>query len=80
MAEPENLIMVYLRRIDEKIDRADNKLSDLTLRVNEVHSSVIALRRDQVQDAEIVAHIQTRMDKMQVEIDRINRRFDIKDA
>lgn len=80
MADPENLTLVYLRRIDEKIDRVDDKLSDLTVRVNEVHSSVIALRRDQVGDAEVVAHIQARMDKMQGEIDRLNRRLDIKDA
>ncbi|MBI5120745.1 MAG: hypothetical protein HZA67_07050 [Rhodospirillales bacterium] len=80
MADPENLTLVYLRRIDEKIDRVDDKLSDLTVRVNEVHSSVIALRRDQVGDAEVVAHIQSRMDKMQGEIDRLNRRLDIKDA
>lgn len=58
MSEPENLTLVYLRRIDEKVDRVDDKISDLTLRVNEVHSSVIALRRDQVGDAEIVAHFQ----------------------
>lgn len=80
MADSENLTLVYLRRIDEKVDRIDNKLSDLTLRVNEVHLSVIALRRDQVQDAEITAHIQTRMDKMQSELDRLSRRLDIKDA
>lgn len=80
MADPENLTLVYLRRIDEKIDRVDDRLSDLTVRVNEVHSSVIGLRRDQVGDAEVVAHIQARMDKMQGEIDRLNRRLDIKDA
>lgn len=80
MAEPENMTLVYLRRIDEKVDRMDGRLTELGLRVNEVHASIIAARRDQVQDAEVVAHIQTRLDRMQAEIDRINRRLEIKDA
>lgn len=50
MAEPESMTLVYLRRIDEKIDRMDGRLTELGLRINEVHASVIAARRDQVQD------------------------------
>lgn len=46
VSEPENLALVYLRRIDEKIDRMDGRLSELGLRVNEVHASVIAACRD----------------------------------
>lgn len=50
MAEPDNITLLYLRRIDAKIDRIDGRPADLALRVNEVHSAVIGLRRDQVLD------------------------------
>ena len=52
--EPENLTLRSLKRLDEKLDRMDGRLGELTHRVNDVYGAVTAIRRDQAQDAEIV--------------------------
>lgn len=75
--EPDNLVLVYLRRLDEKVTRLDDRLGEMTLRINDVHAAILALRRDQVSDAESVAHVHTRIDRLAEELERIKRRLDV---
>lgn len=77
--EPENLVLVYLRRLDAKFDRMLDEFSEIKRRQNDTHSAVLALRRDQVADAETVAHVEARMDKFGERLARIERRMDIAD-
>ncbi len=74
--EPDNLTSVYLRRMDA-ITRVDERIGDLTLRVNDVQASIAGLRRDQAQDAGVVAPMQAQADRLRDEIERIKRRLDI---
>lgn len=78
--EPENMILVYLRRLDAKFDRLLDEFGELKRRQNDTHSAVLALRRDQVADAETVAHVEARMDRFGERLERIERRLEINDA
>ena len=50
--EPDNLVLVYLRRMDAKLDRALEEIAELKLRQNDTHRATLALRREQTSDAE----------------------------
>ena len=46
--EPENLILVYLCRIDEKIDRLSDDIGDLRQRVTSLDEQAARIRGDMV--------------------------------
>ena len=46
MTEPESLILVYLRRIDAKVDALAHRVDELTQRVSAVEVGLAAVRRD----------------------------------
>ncbi len=48
---PDNLVLRYLRRIDEKVDRLGERIDDLTVRVTAVEVGLNAVRRDLVSRA-----------------------------
>jgi prefoldin subunit 5 len=77
--EPDNFV-VYLRRIDETVSGLRGDVQELKVRQNDTHTAVLAVRRDQGQDAEIVAHLQAQVDRLREEIDRIKRRLELHDA
>ena len=61
--EPENIVLVILRRIDTKLDRLIDDVQDLKVRVT-------ALEEGQ-------AGINRRLDRVELRIDRIERRLDL---
>ena len=67
-------------RFEDKLDQVLEMLRELQVRQNDTHASVVGLRRDQAHDAEVVAHVQTRLDSLAAKIERIERRLDLKDA
>ena len=68
--EPENLILVYLRRIDEKIDRLSDDIGDLRQRVTSLDEQAARIRGDMVA-------MSSRIDGIRDRLDRIERRFDL---
>ena len=64
--EPDNLVPVYLRRIDEKLDRLADDVRDLKVRVTALEESVVGVQR--------------RMDRLEARIDRIEKRLDLTEA
>jgi hypothetical protein len=44
--EPDNLVLVYLRRIDEKVDRVIDDIQDLKHRVTSLEGRVASIRVD----------------------------------
>lgn len=78
--DPDNIVLVYLRRMDAKIDRVVEDIAEVKLRQNDLTRSVATLPREQAGDAEGVAHLQAQIDRMRDEMDRIKRRLDISDA
>ena len=68
--EPENLVLVYLRRIDEKIDRLSDDIGDLRQRVTSLDEQAARIRGDMVA-------MSSRIDGIRQRLDRIERRFDL---
>jgi DNA-directed RNA polymerase specialized sigma24 family protein len=73
----ENLVLEHMKRFQASLDRIERRLDELTTRQTETHTAVIALRRDQVNDAEISAHLQAQLDAVRSRLDRIENRLDL---
>jgi len=72
--EPEDLILVYLRRIDENVDR----LRDDDVR--ELKTGLNGMRRDLIALAEADARVGLMVDRQGERLDKIERRLDPRDA
>jgi hypothetical protein len=59
MPEPDNVALVYLRRIDEKVDRVIDDVRDIKFRVTNLEEGQ--------------AGIQRRLDRVEARLDRIER-------
>lgn len=77
--EPISLPDERLNRFENKLDQVPELLRELQIRQNDTHAAVVGLRRDQAH-AEVVAHVQTRVDTLAAKIERIERRLDLRDA
>ena len=63
--EPDNLILLYLRRIDGKVDRLADDMHDVKVRLTAVEEGL--------------AGVQRRIDRLESRVDRIERRLDLVD-
>jgi hypothetical protein len=63
MPEPDKLVLVYLLRIDEKVDRVIDDLRDIKFRMTNLEEGE--------------AGIQSRLDRVDTRSDRIERRLDL---
>jgi archaellum component FlaC len=63
--EPDNLVLVYLRRMDEKLDRVLDDMRDLKVRTTGVEEGLVGVNR--------------RLDRIEMRVDRIERRLDLVD-
>jgi hypothetical protein len=59
MPEPNNVVLIYLRRIDEKVDRVIDDVRDIKFRVTNLEEGQ--------------AGIQRRLDRVEARLDRIER-------
>lgn len=78
-SEPDNLVLVYLRRLDAKVDRVIETQGEVVYRLGRLEEGMARFRRDQSGDAETVAHVQAQVDRLREQVERINRRLDIVD-
>ena len=70
---PDNLVLVYLRRLTEGQDELKQEMRDVTTRLTLVEESLGILARSQ-------AGMQGRIDKVDVRLERIERRLDLHEA
>ena len=61
--EPDNLVLVMLRRIDEKVDRMAFDIHEIKVRMTSLEERMSSLDR--------------RMDRLEDRVDRIERRLDL---
>jgi archaellum component FlaC len=67
MAEaPDNIMLVLLRRIDERTDRMAQDLHDVKVRVTALEEGLAGVNR--------------RLDRLELRVDRIERRLELSDA
>jgi hypothetical protein len=62
MPEPNNVALVYLRRIDEKVDRVVEDVRDIKFRVTNLEEGQAGILR---------------LDRVDARLDRIERRLDL---
>jgi hypothetical protein len=75
----ENLMLEHLKRFQATMDRVEHRLGELGVRQTETHAAVLGLRRDQISDAEVSAHLQVQLDAMRDRLDRLERRLELND-
>jgi outer membrane murein-binding lipoprotein Lpp len=75
--DPENLVLVFLRRIDAKVDRLGEDVQDLKHRMTTLEQQVGALAAT---EASHYAGLASRLDRVEARLDRIERRLDLVDA
>ncbi len=73
----ENLLLEHMKRFQATLDSVQRDIRELKIRQSETHTAVLALRRDQVTDAEAAAHLQAQIDRFGDRLDRIERRLDL---
>ena len=64
--EPENVMLVLLRRMDAKLDRVIEDVQDLKVRMTHVEEGLAGVNR--------------RLDRLEQRADRIERRLDLVEA
>jgi hypothetical protein len=75
MAEdaPENLMLVYLRRLDQRMERIESDIGDIKLRVSATEEHLASMMMS-------MAGANARMDKIDARLARVERRLDLTDA
>ena len=61
--EPENVVLILLRRIDERTERMSDDLQDLKIRMTSVEEGLAGVNR--------------RLDRLEGRVDRIERRLEL---
>jgi predicted nucleic acid-binding Zn-ribbon protein len=61
--EPDNIVLVMLRRMDAKLDRLVDDVQDLKVRITSLEEGQAGIHR--------------RLDRLEVRIERIERRLDL---
>jgi len=73
----ENLTLEQLRHIRPSLDLMSRDIREIKTRQGETHSAVLALRSDQLNDAEIAAHLQIQLGTVRDRLDQIERRLEL---
>ena len=68
--QPENLMLIYLRRIDERTDRIETDLRDVKRRMTSLEEQTANLYHS-------YAGVQVRLDRIDSRVERIERRLDL---
>jgi archaellum component FlaC len=63
--EPDNILLQYMRRFDEKLDRVIDEMLDVKVRLTAVEEGLAGINR--------------RLDRLEVRVERIERRLDLVD-
>ena len=64
--EPDNIVLALLRKIDQRTERMADDLQDLKVRVTAMEEGLAGVNR--------------RLDRLEIRVDRIERRLELTDA
>lgn len=67
---PDSLVLTYLRRLDEKVDRVLGDVQDLKHRMTSLEGQMAGVRSD-------MAAMSGRIDRIEGRLDRIERRLEL---
>ena len=77
--QPDKFTLIFLR-MDAKLDRVLEELSDLKQRVTALEIAQARTRQDLAEVSASVTGLQLRLDRMDVRLDRIERRLDLQET
>jgi hypothetical protein len=77
---PDNLVLRYLRRLDENVALMRDDMRDVKLRLTAVEVGLNAVRRDLVNLFEADARLQVSVDRQGARLERIEQRLDLRDS
>ena len=69
----ENLTLLFMRRLDQRLDRLESDIGDIKLRVTATEEHLASIMMS-------VAGLNARMDKIDGRLGRVERRLDLTDA
>ena len=75
--EPDDSVLVYLRRLDSKVDLLRDEIRDLKHRVSAVEVGLASVRREIAVLSEGQAFLAVRIDKLEERLERVERRLDL---
>ncbi len=75
--DPENIVLRYLRRIDDKVDRLGEDMRDVKHRLTALEIGIANLAAT---EASHYANVAVRADRTEERLDRIERRLDLREA
>jgi tetrahydromethanopterin S-methyltransferase subunit G len=70
--QPDNLVLVYLRRIDARLDGVERKLDEVVARLSSLEHGFAGFHID-------LAAVNQRLDSLDLRVSRIERRLDLVD-
>jgi chromosome segregation ATPase len=73
----ENMTLEQLKHIRASLELMSRDIREIKTRQGDTHPAVLALRRDQVNDAEITAHLQVQLNTVRDRLDHIERRLQL---
>ncbi len=76
----QELMLEQFRLVRATLDTHGQKLDELLFRVSTLEIGLAGMRRGRAGDAETVAHLQARVDRIQNQIERINQRLELTDG
>ena len=78
--EPENILLVYLRRLDKNLDKLTVEVQDLKQRVTSLDIGQAHIRREIADLHASYAGSQLRLDRIDSRLEGIERRLDLQEA
>jgi chromosome segregation ATPase len=79
-AEIDNLVLEHLRVLRGAVERIEQKLGDLTLRIASSENQIGQLHKGIALMHEDFAQVQTRIDRVDTRLDRIERRLELRES
>ena len=67
--EPDSLVLRYLRRLDEKMDRLGHQVSDVAMGVRAMTTHTLSFMQNEVAHDHALATIHQRLDKIERRLD-----------
>ena len=69
---PDNLVLVYLRRMDEKLDRLASSVADVGRRVTSLETKIALLHGDFAAQSERIDRIEVRLARIEGRLDSVH--------
>lgn len=70
--EPDSLVLRYLRKLDERGDRVDERLTEITTELRSIKTHMAAFLQAELAQDGSIASILTRLDKIERRLDLNN--------